>query len=361
MASGNKPLSKTRNKPIVEVGTIVCLKCGKETKPKDMYTTSSKLFGAYKRVPYCKDCVADIYKEYYSKYQRAGFKEITKKAVERVCMLLNIYYSDDVFAHVYQSAKDKDELKGTCFILLYMRHITLYQYHDKDYDTTIAERYADAKKKAEEKDSKAYKEKQEELELTAAVAGFDEYKNEMAKKGTEMFGTGFTNDEYVYLCEQYSDWTSRHECNSKAQEEVFKNICLTQLQLLEAVKNKEDTKDLSVQLQKWLDTGKLQPKQNAGEAISDAQTFGTLIDKWENTRPLPEVDESLKDVDKIGLYIDVFFKGHLSKMMGLKNNLSNLYDKYMTKYTVSRPQYNSDDDDEATFEAIFGKDLESGE
>ncbi len=361
MPSGNKPLKRERVKPIVEAESVICLRCGKETKMKDLYSSTSKLFGAYKKVPYCKDCVAAIYKEYYYKYQKAGFKDITKRAIERVCMLLNIYYSDEVFAHVYQAAKDKNELKTTCFILLYMRHITLYQYHDKDYDTTITDRYQLAKRKAEEEGTKEFKAKQEEIALTNAVADFDEYKNEMAKKGTEMFGTGFTNDEYVYLCEQYSDWTSRHECNSKAQEEVFKNICLTQLQLLEAVRNKEDTKDLSVQLQKWLDTGKLQPKQNSGEAISDAQTFGTLIDKWENTRPLPEVDDSLRDVDNIGLYIDVFFKGHLSRMMGLKNNLADLYEKYMARYTVNKPQYNSDDDDEATFEAIFGKDLEGGE
>ena len=48
-------------------------------------------------------------------------------------------------------------------------------------------------------------------------------------------------------------------------------------------------------------------------------TFGQLIDKWEQEKPIPEPDEEFKDVDKIGLYIDVFFKGHLSKMMGLKN------------------------------------------
>ena len=45
--------------------------------------------------------------------------------------------------------------------------------------------------------------------------------------------------------------------------------------------------------------------------------FGTLIDKWENTRPIPEIDEELKDVDNIGVYLDVFFKGHLAKMMGM--------------------------------------------
>ena len=99
----------------------------------------------------------------------------------------------------------------------------------------------------------------------------------------------------------------------------------------------------------------MQPKQNSGDTTSDSQTFGTLIDKWENTRPIPEPEGDLKDVDKIGLYIDTFFRGHLAKMMGLKNGLSKLYDRYMKKYTVEKPEYDDDDDNEALFDAIFGE------
>jgi len=79
-----------------------------------------------------------------------------------------------------------------------------------------------------------------------------------------------------------------------------------------------------------------------------------LINKWENTRPLPEIDEELKDIDKIGWYIDVFFKGHLSKMMGLKNGLSNMYTKFMKKYSVEKPEYNDEENSEILFDAIFG-------
>ena len=42
----------------------------------------------------------------------------------------------------------------------------------------------------------------------------------------------------------------------------------------------------------------------------------------------------------------------------MKNTLSDLYDKYMAKYTVEKPEYDADEDDEAMFEAIFGRDLE---
>ena len=177
------------------------------------------------------------------------------------------------------------------------------------------------------------------------------------EKTKDFFGNGFKNEDYKFLKKEYEDWIARHECKTKAQEEVFKRLCFKQLEILKATQRGEDTKDLDATFQKLLETAKLQPKQNSGDTTADNQTFGTLIDKWENTRPLPEIDEELKDVDKIGIYLDIFFRGHLSKMMGLKNGLSNLYSKFMKKYTVDKPEYDNDENSEALFDAIFGGDL----
>ena len=52
--------------------------------------------------------------------------------------------------------------------------------------------------------------------------------------------------------------------------------------------------------------------------------------------------------------LDVFFKGHLAKVMGLKNGLSRLYDRYIKKYTVQRPEYKDEENNEVLFDAIFG-------
>ena len=41
-------------------------------------------------------------------------------------------------------------------------------------------------------------------------------------------------------------------------------------------------------------------------------------------------------------------------MMGIKNAFSNLYTRFMKKYTVSKPEYNDDENSEALFDAIFG-------
>ena len=54
------------------------------------------------------------------------------------------------------------------------------------------------------------------------------------------------------------------------------------------------------------------------------------------------------------MLIDVFFTGHLSKMMGIKNAFSSIYEKFMAKYTVTKPQYEEGADTESLFNKIFG-------
>lgn len=324
--------------------TLHCAVCGKKFNNQGFYNSKSKLYSFFGNVAWCKDCIDSIYLEYEDKYKKLGYADPSKKAVERMCMFLDLYYSDKAYESAVKQIENGNSTATP--ISLYVKIVSLYQYKSKNYDTTLQERYNEDKRSDK---------------VMSIYSQQDSKNNKAIDKARKLFGAGFDDADYVYLNDQYEDWTSRHECNTKAQEEVFKNICLTQLQLHKATIAKEDTKDLAVQLQRWLDTGKLQPKQNAGDTTADNQTFGTLIDKWENTRPIPEPEDDLKDVDKIGLYIDVFFRGHLAKMMGLKNGFSNLYTKFMQKYTVEKPEYDDDEDNEALFDAIFGGTVDDDE
>lgn len=342
MAAGNKPLKKREDYAISAPETLCCMCCNEELSAKEFYDSDSEWHRAVGKIPYCKECTVKLYDIYIDKYKKAKYTNPDKKAVERICMMFNIYYSDDIFDSAIEQS-EKGKTAGTPLMSIYMKHVKMYQYRNKNYDTTISERYASAK----DKDS-----------VISIYDNSDTQKTEEVELGTRLFGSGFTDDDYVFLYKEYCDWTTRHECQTKSQEELFKQICHARLNLLKAERAGGDTKDLMTTFLKALEAAKLQPKQNTGDALSDAQTLGTLIDKWENTRPIPEVDEELRDVDNIGLYIDVFFRGHLSKMMNLKNGLSNLYDKFMSKYKVEKPEYDADEDNEALFDAIFGHDLE---
>lgn len=309
-----------------------CFYCGTEYVETNYYKSFGKFYNNIGKIPYCKQCVENFYQQYYKEYLRDGCLTPEKNAIQRICMAFDIYYSDTVFASAMNKIKQSNI--NISPMGQYMRTIQLNQYKDKSYDHTILEN--------------------EMNDISVAIPTEISENRNVDEETIRFFGAGFSDDDYEYLNREYQDWTARHECNTKAQEEVFKRICFKQLEILKATRRGEDTKNLDATFQNLLDTAKLQPKQNSGDTTADNQTFGTLIDKWENTRPLPEVDEELKDVDKIGLYIDIFFRGHLSKMMGFKNGLSNLYSKFMKKYTVEKPEYSDEENSEVLFDAIFG-------
>lgn len=317
--------------------TIHCSYCG-EDKYEDNYYNTTSLFYQSGKLPYCKSCMKELYDKYYRIYELKKDKHADQSALKRLCAVCDIYYSDKLYK---ASIKEMEKSPEWDLVAAFFKNRNLPQYSKKDWGDTLSEL---------------------EIEITArAIADLEAANNEekamladIPKETIQRFGKGFSREDYEFLQEQYADWIARHECNTKAQEEIFKNICFNRLLYHKAVVNGDDTKALADEFNKLLDSGKLQPKQNAGDAMSDAQTFGTLIEKWENEKPIPEIDEDLKDVDKIGLMLDVFFRGHLAKMMGLKNAISNLYERYMSKYTVNKYDYEMDDDSEALFDSIFG-------
>lgn len=324
MATRGRPPKSTK-------ATLKCLKCKNEYVENKFYSSNSEFYSGVGKIPFCKSCIEDFYNYYYEKYKSECHATPEKKAIKRLCMVFDVYYSDDAFNAAVGAIEKTD--KNMSIIASYMKLIHLSQYKGKSYENTFGRDEYD-------RDNRSYDDVIKEMDVEKSVI--------------EFFGVGFSEEDYKFLYKEYSDWTARHECKTKAQEEVFKDICFNRLQNLKALRMGEDTKDITASFQRMLDSGKLQPKQNAGDTTADNQTFGTLIDKWENTRPLPEIDEELKDVDRIGLYFDVFVRGHLSKTMGLKNGFSNLYTKFMKKYSVEKPEYDDDENSEVLFDAIFG-------
>lgn len=313
---------------------IKCFNCGKEYVETNYYNSISEFFSKTKKIPYCKQCVKKFYDYFVERYTNEGCEDPEKKAVRRICMAFDIHFNAKAYEECVRDAKTR-KMDISPFSA-YMKRAQLLPHKNKTYDDTIND----------EENSKFVVVESDDID--------DEESIEIDAKTKNFFGYGFNDEDYRFLKKEYDDWTARHECKTKAQEEVFKDICFNRLQNLKALRAGDDTKDITASFQKLLDSGKLQPKQNAGDTTANNQTFGTLINKYENERPLPEIDEELRDVDKIGWYIDVFFRGHLSKMMGLKNGLSNLYTKFIKQYTVERPEYKDEENSEVLFDAIFG-------
>ena len=259
--------------------SYACWCCGKEYKKLsgNFTPTNFPLFKHFGYYPVCKQCTDKFYPEMVSFFE--GSEE---KAIEFICMMYGLYFNESPLAASKKISEHRSRFHT------YTSKVQIKPWVGLSWLDTLKQRY--------EKENNR-------------IENYDDIKSDKKTrlKTVKFFGTGFTDDDYQYL-----------------QEEVFKRICFKQLEILKANREGKDTKDLDRTFQDYLDTANLKPKQNNLDALSDAQTFGTLLAKWENERPLPDIDEELKDVDKIGLYIDVFFRGHLAKMMGLKNGFSNL-------------------------------------
>lgn len=303
-----------------------CHNCGTFLPASSFYKSTKTASGV---IPTCRDCILKIGTNFYDT-KNPGVETI--QSLKKALKVADVPYVQKIYDTSVSLVNDENS-KSTAKTIIqqYMALINIskqYAFYG----------YADSEGLADSDDDR-------EIQASKTL------RNEARK----IFGDGYSDEDYIFLIKQYKDWTTRHECQTKSQEETFKRICCKQLEIHKASIQGRNTKDLDRSLQEWLDTGNLKPKQNSMEGLSDAQTLGTLIQKWENERPLPEIDPELKDVDKIGLYIDVFFKGHLCKMLNLKNNLSHLYENFMEKYAAKKPEYNEDMDSETLFDLIFGK------
>lgn len=323
-----------------------CFCCGKEQDINEYYDSDSILYKAKGKLPYCKNCINKIYEEYLQECINKEYKNPEKTATKRICMSFDLYYDDDLYENALLEFNKKNNASNNelTFMPYYFRHIKLFQYKTKDYNDTIFKDYQ--RMKSNQKIMAIFDNNDDDTEQQETVT-----------RATKIFGGGLSDDDYLFLIEQYDDWTSRNECQTKAQEEVFKAICFNRWKAHKANIAGEDTKDLDRTFKDLLDTGKLQPKQTKEKDIlsSDKRTLGEMTEIWEDVilKPIPTPQGNLADIEHIG-EIDAFMRGHTCKAVGIQNFYSETYNKLMKQFTVNKPQYEDDYDSETAFDNIFG-------
>lgn len=279
----------------------------------------------------CKKCLLKSATDYDKKN---GIYKDNKQKAKKTLMLMDLPFIEDVYdaalADVTNAVNEKN--RGTAWQQYMVMIQSLPQYRGLHWGNS------EFKENSEYDDEYEVKENQKTI-----------------KRAKKRFGPGYSNEDYMFLENEYQDWVTRYECETKTQEIIFQRIAFKTWEIMKATRNGQPTKDLDASLQSLLSSGDLLPRQDKNNSASDSLTFGQLIDKWENEQPIPEPTDEFKDVDRIGLLIDVFFKGHLAKMMGLKNAFSRTYENFMKKYTVNKPEYDEDTDSEILFDQIFGK------
>ena len=313
---------------LLEGEYLYCHGCGKHKARYAFYTDGKYVSGVF---PLCKECLIKLAE------QRTSNRDTpheTKESVQRVLHMLDLPYNDAL----YESCKkrktdDADEVShGSVFAQMMGQIKSLPQWKDKTWkDSDFG--YTNETDSGILEDTKANK--------------------KIIKSGRKRFGTGYTIEELFWLENEYQDWIARYPCGSKGQEVLFRQLCCQELEQDKLRRSGKNTKDIAHSIQETMSSLGIKPSQSNVDSMIDSLSFGQLIDRWEHEKPIPKPDPELADIDKMGMLIDVFFKGHLAKSLGIKGAFSQLYDRFMEKYTVHKPVQN-DEEQETLFNKIFG-------
>lgn len=314
-------------KKIINLEIVYCSHCGEWKNVNSFYASTKSNDGIEHYA--CKECILNECTDYDPKTKvRTDNKEKTIEVFRK----LDWYFNETLYLEQLNSLKEEtgEKIRSTAVQQWIVMTRSLYQY--KEYTFANSE-FIDT----------------DTIELNS--------NKKPRKEIIKLFGSGFTNEDYLYLQNQYDDWCARTEVNSKSQQTYIVRICFKLLDIYKAQKTGKDTEKLDKSLNELLAAANLQPRQNVGNAATDSLTFGQLIEKWELNRPVDTPQDEFKDPDGIGKFIRVWFKGSLMRALGLDGGYAQEYDDYISQYTVEKPKNIDSDEsvDVSMYEKVFGK------
>ena len=342
-APRRKRLEKTEEEPKRNEQKYYCCRCGSShSRQKGFFPVShSPMYRGSGYLPMCCDCIDEMFEQYINDLGSE------KAAMRRICMKLDLYWSDSIWASVEKTAGLHSRVRN------YIGKTNLVRYIDKNFDDTLDEEgdmvpeQAVAGSPVSDDDIPVVDEEpEEEIEIEQEVMDF--------------WGPGYTPAMYLDLEQRRGYWMSRFPKNTEMDigtEALIRQICNLEIDInRDRAAGKSIDKNVNA-LNTLLGSASLKPTQKTeNEAGMENTPFGVWIHRWENELPVPEVDPEFEDVDGIIRYFEIWFKGHLAKMLGLKNAASKLYEETIQKMRVERPEYDDEDDDEDVFNDIFQSD-----
>lgn len=283
---------------------LICTCCGGEKNERDFYISKSFIYKANSHLPICKTCLGDIFDKYYVKYQDY------KLALYYMCRAVGICFNLCSFNGVLQEIENG---KTTNVWQIYMTKLNSLGGKNgagDDFDSS------------------------DNINMEEQIEILSDTLTEENKDVTYFWGEGYSNSDYEYLQTEFSKMTDRYECDSYAQETLFQDIAFQRLDIRKKRQSGSSVDKELKTLQDLLGSANIKPAQENASMASEQVTFGTLIKKYENEKPIPEPLPEWMTSDWIKKYVCVWFFGNLCRMMGKPNTFQDEYDEEVGKYTV---------------------------
>ena len=333
-----RKLEKTSEPTTVSNQKYYCCRCGTAySRQKGYFPVShSPMYRGSGYLPICSDCIEEIYEQYRSMLSD------DKEAMRRICMKLDLYWSEDIYAMVERTAGVNSRIRN------YIGKTNIMKYIDKTFDDTL---YEDAQKEEAEQKSDVFSFADKQSENDETTSGIDETPQEVI----DFWGAGYAPDFYLELERRYKNWTEGISVVDPTERSLYKQICL-----LEAIISKDAAHGRAIDknvnaLNSLLGSMNLKPAQKKSEADAELENMplGVGIQKWENSRPLPQTPDNMKDESGIIRNVTTWFLGHACKMVGLRNSYCQMYEDAINEYRVKYPEY-AEEDDDTFLTDIFG-------
>ena len=327
----------------------ICTRCGKAySKRKGFFPTSYS--ENYKGLGYthiCKACIDELYGKYLTQCGSS------RDAVRQVCRKLDLYWHDSIF--------DKINSKSTARTIMtqYMTKLNGVALAGRSYDNTLLDEGTLWSFGSTIKTDNVSESKDEPSPVD------DEFEETVPEETIAFWGTGYTSSMYKDLEQRRQYWMSRFPEGTELDigtEALIRQICNLEIDInRDRVAGKSIDKSVNA-LNNLLGSASLKPTQRKEDLDSSVSStpLGVWLYRFENERPLPDIDDELKDVNGLKKYVFTWM-GHLCKMMGIKNGYTRLYEDEISRLRVERPEYDDDDDETLLIDSYSDNEEESNE
>lgn len=311
---------------------VVCSRCGKMFgKRRGNFSVSYA--SMYKGIGYltvCKPCIEEMYSSYLSQCNDA------KLAVRQMCRKLDLFWDPNVFDSMMKQSTSQTVM------LHYLNRVNTVSRAGKSYDDTLSTEGTLWK-------FDTYDESDTELESDAnlVIENTDEA-DDISEDIKLFWGSGYSSDAYRELEQRRASWVASLPADAVSDagtDALIRQICSLEMDINKARASGRSV-DKSVTALNTLigSITKMQKKQDDTDSSMADTPLGVWLYRYENMRPLPEIDDDLKDVNHVRRYVFTWM-GHLCKMLGLKNGYTRMYEDEIAKLRVDKPEYDGDDDE----------------
>lgn len=312
---------------------VYCYKCGTKYPQRKRYfpVSYAVLHKGVGSIPYCRDCIDAIYNGYF---EACHDQEV---AVRQVCRKLDLYWNKSVYEQATRKSTPRTVMS------MYMAKLSGTSYIGKSYDDTLQEEGALWSIPGANV---------QEIYVPATNTG-DDREDEPRKISDDViafWGNGYSPEMYMELERRKKYYLDR--MTDRGESDIGTEILVKQICNLEVSIARDSATGKSIDksvnsLNNLLGSLNLKPTQRKDEELEaelSSTPMGVWLYRYENKRPLPEIDEQLKDVNHIKKYVFTWM-GHLCKMLNIKNGYTRLYEEEIDRLKVEKPEYDGDDDE----------------